>query len=101
MKLNVLERLILLNLLPKEGSFANIKLLRVARENLSFNEKENKDLNFQQVDTQLNWTNGVVGDKPIELGEIVTQMVVKALKKLNDEEKITEEHASIYEKFIT
>lgn len=46
----VLERILLLNqLLPKEGSFENLKLLRVVRENLSFNEAENKGLQFRMV----------------------------------------------------
>jgi len=99
MKVNVLERLILLNILPKEGSYANIKLLRVARENLSFDEKENKELNFNQDGDNLTWTQGAK-DKEIELGEIVTQMVVKELTKMDKEEKITSEHESLYEKFI-
>jgi len=99
MKVNVLERLILLNILPKEGSYANIKLLRVARENLSFDEKENKALNFQQNEGGLKWSDSVK-DKEIELGEVVTQMVVKELKKMDDEGKIMEDHISLYEKFM-
>ena len=46
MKLNVLERIVLLNILPQQGSFSNLKLLRVAKEALSFTEEENKLLNF-------------------------------------------------------
>ena len=46
-KVNVLERLMLLAILPKEGSFTNLKLLRVVKENLSFNEVENKALQFR------------------------------------------------------
>jgi len=99
MKLSVLERLILLNILPNEGTFANIKLLRVSRENLSFNEKENKELNFQQNESGLKWSDSVK-DKEIELGEVVTQMVVKELKKMDDEGKIMEDHISLYEKFM-
>jgi len=47
-KVDVLERIALLGLLPKEGSFANLKLLRVVKENLSFNESENRALQFRQ-----------------------------------------------------
>ena len=46
-KVNVLERLMLLGILPKEGSFTNLKLLRLVKENLSFNEAENKALQFR------------------------------------------------------
>jgi len=100
MKFNVLERVVLMNLLPKEGSFANIKLLRVARESLSFDDLENKKLNFVQTENSLNWNPeaDIVG-KDIELGEVVTQMIVKELKKLDEEEKLMEDHFSIFEKF--
>lgn len=70
MKLSVMERILVLNLLPKEGSFANLKLLRVTREALSFNEAENKALKFRQVGNQTMWESFVTIDKetgkPIE-----------------------------------
>lgn len=47
-KFDVLERILLLGLLPKEGSYTNLKLLRQVREALSFSEAENKALNFRQ-----------------------------------------------------
>jgi len=99
-KLSVLERLIVLSILPAEGSFANLKLLRIAKENLSFTETENKELNFQQVDGQLKWMDGAVEDKDVEIGEVITQMIVKELEKMDDEEKLAADHITIYEKFI-
>ena len=103
MELNVLERLLALNLLPKEGTFANLKLLRVTRENLSFSEEENKSLNFRNEGTgneaRTLWNDGLP-DKDVQIGEVATQMLVKALKKLNDEEKLTPEHMTLYEKFV-
>jgi len=100
MKLNVLERLLLLNLLPAEGSYTNLKLMRKAKENLSFTEEENGLLEFKQEADQVRWKDNAVEDKEIEIGEIVTQIIVKALKKLNDEEKLKAEHESLYEKFV-
>jgi len=100
MKLSVLERLIALNILPNEGSYTNLKLLREAKESLSFNEKENKDLAFTQDEGGLKWKADAVGDKEVEVGEVVTKLLSKELKKLNDEEKLTEEHVSLYSKFV-
>jgi len=34
------------------------------------------------------------------MGEIVTQMIVKRLKELNNKEELTEQHYSLYEKFV-
>ena len=100
MELNVLERLIALNLLPQEGTFTNLKLIRVAREELSFNEEENKALSFQQNGEQVVWNQEATILKEVNLGEVVSLMLVDALKKLNDEEKLQEQHFSLYEKFV-
>jgi len=133
MKLTVLERLLLLNILPAEGSYTNLKLLREAKENLSFTEEENRELGFRQQADQIIWNEfqtinkatgkkvegdpalvskminknpdtfdkvSVVGEKEIDIGEVVTQIIVKELKKLNDGEKLKNEHVSLYEKFI-
>ena len=100
MKLNVLERILASGLLPKEGTFANLKLLRVAQEDLSFDEKENKALNFRQEGEMTRWEDSVVPDKEIKLGEIATQLLTKKLKELDESEKLTSEHMSLYEKFV-
>ena len=102
MKLNIVERLMLLNILPPEGSITVMKLLRVLKEELSFSEEENKALEFDQKEEQLFWKQDadIVKDVKLEEGEIMTELIKKELKKLDDEEKLTEGHISLYEKFI-
>ena len=100
MKMTVIERLVTLNLLPAEGSFTNLKLIRVAKEVLSFNEEEHKVLQFKQVENQVTWNTTVVLEKEVKLGEVVSLIIVEALKKLDSEGKLKEEHVSLYEKFI-
>ena len=100
MKLSVLERLLIQNLLPEKGSYTNLKLMRVARETLSFDEAEHKALNFNQDGEQLKWADGVVEDKEVLIGEIVTEMIKKELKALNDKEELKPEQFTLYEKFV-
>ena len=129
--------MILLNLLPPTGTFANLKVLRIAREALSFDDKEHKLLNIRYEgegeNTQMRWDNHVIidkatgkapegtpefvqemirknpdgyelkpimDDKNVIMGEIVTQMIVKKLKELDGKEELTEQHYSLYEKFV-
>ncbi len=49
MKLTVLERLRAQGLLPGEGDFATLKVVRKARETLSFNDEELELLEFRNV----------------------------------------------------
>ena len=109
MILNILDRIILSNILPKEGSFVNLKLLRVVREEISFNEEENKLLDFRQEGEQLKWEAKIAGGKQVDIfperdfkiGEVVTKLIQTALEKLNAQAKLTEQHLSLHEKFIS
>jgi len=136
-ELGVLERMTLLNVLPKEGTFLNLKLVRVKREELSFTEEENRRLQFRNIiqgDQQmLQWNlnavvNKATGDlvtapsevlgqmvakdpeafevtpacppKEFTFGPVIEGLIVKALKDLDKQEKITQDHYSLYEKFM-
>jgi len=99
-ELSVVERLVLLNILPKEGDFTTIKLMRKLRESLSFDEDEHKKLNFVQDGDQVRWNQEALTDKYIQIGEKQSDIIHDALKKLNDEKKLTSDHLSLYEKFV-
>jgi len=47
MKLTIPERLVLVTILPAEGDYTTLKLVRKLRESLSFTEEEHKQLNFR------------------------------------------------------
>jgi len=100
MELTVLERLVLQGLLSKEGNYTTLKLLRVAREALSFDDLENKRLNFFQDGDQIRWNEGVDIVKDIEIGETMSIEVAASLKKLEEEKKLRDEHFTLYEKFV-
>ncbi len=109
MKLTILDRIILSNILPKEGTFANLRLLRKVRELLSFDEDENRVLKFRQEGPQMFWEPDrmedgkliqIVPDRDFPIGEVVTQLIVTKLNELNSQAKLTEQHFSLYEKFV-
>ena len=99
MDLSVVERLVLLNLLPQEGSYINLKLLRTAREELSFSDEEVGILNFVQEGDQVRWNMEADVIKDVTIGEVVTLMIVDSLKKLDGEGKLKNDHFSLFEKF--
>jgi hypothetical protein len=99
MKLTVLERIMAQNLLPEKGTFANLKLIRKAKEALSFDDLENKRLNFRTEDGRVFWDDGQVEEKDIQLGEVVTEMIKKELNRLDKEEALAMDFMSLYAKF--
>lgn len=100
MELGVFDRLILLNILPKEGDFTTLKIIRELRETLSFTEAEHKALQFKQEEGNIRWQTEADKPKEIKIGEKATDVIVGVLKDLNDKKKLTDQHFSLYEKFI-
>ena len=128
MKLNVLERLALLEVVPKEGDFITLKLVRKLRETLSFSEEEIAKIDFNQnwkcpkcqnemssssapkceCGSYMTATGSMTWDaqkgekvlKEIHMGEKMMSLCVTALKKLDSEKKLTESFFSLYAKFI-
>lgn len=100
MELTIFERLILLSILPQEGNFMTLKIVRQMREDLSFSEEEHKTLNFKQENDRIVWNQTSEKIKNVSLGEKAIEIIADALKKLDDSKKLTEQHFSLYEKFV-
>ena len=100
MELNVFDRVVLLNILPKEGDITTLRIIRKLREDLSFTEEEHRVLQFDFEDERIKWkTDGDV-PKAIEIGEKAKEIIRERLRELNGQKKLTEEHLPLYEKFV-
>jgi hypothetical protein len=100
MKLTVGERLVLMSVIPSEGDFVMLKVIRKLQEDLSFSEEEHKQYKFVQAESRVSWNDKADQDKEVEIGEKAKDIIVLALSKLNDEKKLKFEHFTLYEKFI-
>ena len=49
MKLNIAERITLLGILPKEGDFTTLKILRELQENIGLSEEDHKENNIRKI----------------------------------------------------
>ena len=101
MQLTVIERIGLLSILPEHGNFITLKIIRQLREALSFTEDEIKVLEIKQDGNQVVWNPAVNPEGTnIPVGEKATDVIVDSLKKLNEENKLTAQHLTLYEKFV-
>lgn len=100
MNMSVLERLITLSILPKEGDFATLRVLQSLKMALSFTEDELNTFGITS-DPETQQTHWEVDeDTEIPIGEKATDIIVEALKKLDSQKKLPEEAMGVYEKFI-
>lgn len=102
MLLEVHERLIILDLLPKEEDIAGMKAIRRAREAISFTPEEKAFYKLVTKDGRVEWDTARATEqiKDVPIDEYVTRKIQDALAHLNMEHKIREEHMSLYDKFI-
>ncbi len=100
MELSTSDRLALLDILPKEGDYLTLKILRKLRESLSFNEEEHKALRFENEGDIVKWHEQGDKLKDIVIGEKAIDLIVEALKKRDRAKTLTDAHLTVYEKFI-
>ncbi len=100
MDLSIIERLLLLPILPAEGNLTTLRIARKLRESLSFSEKEHEDYESKQEGNEIKWN--VAGQqyvKDVEIGPKALVMVEDALRKLDKDGKVTNIHLILFDKF--
>jgi len=100
MKLSIKDRLVLLNTLPPEGSFATVKIVHELKMALAPSEEEAAAIGLVQEAGQLRWDPTKDVEKDIPLGKVAKGIIETALKKLDAEQKLTPDHLSLYERFV-
>lgn len=100
MGLTVLERLLLLEILPTEGDLTTLRIVRTLREALSFSEAEHADFGIRVADGRVTWNAPAARPKDVEIGPTAHRLIVTALERLNTAEKLRAEHLDLYERFI-
>ena len=106
MKLNVLERLTLIRIIPapEKGSFLTHKIFYDLVNALSLSEEEFEEFGIKQVGEQITWNvAGNIG-REIKIGKKAMELIVKPLKELietlDKENNIEQVHVGLHEKFI-
>ena len=103
MKLNVLERLTLLQMLPAvKTNIVTWGMIDTVLDKVSLNEKEFKEFGIKQDGTQTTWNLKGSEEREIEIGEVVSGIIREELQKLNDAKppQIEQRHRSLYKKFV-
>jgi len=98
--LSVVDRVILLNVLPKEGNMVTLLALRQLKEDLVFSEAESAKLDVKMEDGNLFWNKEEEQGKIIEMGSSMRQLVVDAFTKMDQEKTLNEAMIDTYQKFI-
>ncbi len=101
MNLSILDRIVLLGALPKQGNYIELKILTNLGLSLSFTEEELKKWNIvSDPETELTQWNSGAEEVELPIGEKAMDIIVAALKALDRDKKLKPEMIDTYEKFI-
>lgn len=98
MELSVIDRIVLLDILPPAGTFLTMKIVRQLRDNLHFSEEELKEFELAEKDGRYTWERSRAVEVPI--GPKAKEIIAAALKGMDAEERITDREFSLYERFV-
>ena len=106
MKLNIAERIALLNILPLEGNLVTLKIIRTLQSELAFSEEEIKRFKVKNTmkpdgSAFVVWNSDFTKEtKDVEIGEVAHSIIVEQLKMLENAKKLRLELLDLYEKFV-
>ncbi len=101
MKLTVLERVTLMQILPGEDNLVTMRIVRELKNECSLGEDEMKKLKVVQKGDQFQWDDKIDNKNPkdVPIGLKATEIIVEALKKLIESKKIEDRHIDLCERF--
>ena len=97
--LTVIERLAVLNTLPKEGNFITLKVLRGLVSKLGFLSEEITDFEIVVNDEDTKWNEKGNIPKEFDFDDIELEIIRKQFKNLDRDNRLIQEMFSTYEKF--
>lgn len=98
--LSVADRLTLASILPKTGTYADMKGFANLRAALDFTEEEKSALHFSLSQDVIRWERSAETVKPVEFDESTLGKIRKILRALNQSAGLTEATMPLYERFI-
>lgn len=88
MKLNISERLILVNVVPEKGNFETMSTVESLAEILYPSEKEVKEFNIVQGEEKISWNEKGSELVEINLSESQLNFLIKQLETLSNQEHL-------------
>ena len=98
-QLTLSDRFAALGILPVEGNFATLKIVRNLQAQLSLSESEIKEYNIVEQGDKITWDN-TSKTAEIEFGEFAESMIKQRLIDMDEKEKLESKHFNLYEIFV-
>lgn len=99
--LNVFERVMITQIVPKEGNFITLRLVNDLVSKIGLSAQDFEDYGIVQEEGKTRWNEKGIIPKEFELADAESELIRKQLKKMDDENKLSMQMFTLYEKFCT
>lgn len=99
MKLNILNRILIFSILPKEGNLVTMKTLKSLKNKIAFSEDDVNEYEIRVEDNHYHWNPEKEVEIEFDFTEGEAKLVKDGLKKLDEEKAITEQYYELCELF--
>ncbi len=99
-KLNLAERINLMEILPVEGNFITLGIIREFKVNIGVKDKEFKLFGIEQKDNKITWKEEGNKEIDFDFGDKAVEIVIEELEKLDKGKKLEDKHFSLFTKFV-
>lgn len=100
MLLSVRDRIILLQVLPRQGNVTNLRIIRDLEREMGFSEEETTALKLESSERGVKWDKSSEVDKEIAIGEVAAKLIHDAFVDLDKRNALSLEHLDVYDKFV-
>jgi len=102
MDLTIMDRLLLLGILPAEGDITTLRIVRDLRTDLSFSEE---DLTAFEIVSDaatglVRWNAEKETPKDVTIGAKARRIITEALERLSNEKRLKADYIPLYERFV-
>lgn len=98
--LNLPDRLLILNNIPKEGNIITLRIVLDLRKDMALTADEIKEYEIVQLEQAVQYNEKARVPKCFYLEDIEVDIIKKAFKELDDKNKLTLELVEVYDKFL-
>ena len=99
-ELSVGERLSLLNILPPKGDITTLRIVADLQHDLGLSEEEIKTIGLRQEKGSVQWDATAEKNKKIEIGDKGKEIIVSALRKLDESKDLTIQLLGLWNTFV-
>jgi len=100
MKLSIKDRLIILNVLPNQETYANMLVIRDLTADVGFSKLDHEYFEIVEENGDVSWDPEKEQDKEVPIGITAFELIKKAFKKIDADGGITNDFMDIYKRFV-